>query len=81
MTNIIILEKAKEKKKLSKNFINITIVVKMTQILSLVDFAQKYRWAMNKADIDEAKKLRLTGIKKYQRRIDQVEIEWNWPYN
>ena len=81
MKNIIILEKTKEKKKLSNFFIDITAVAEVIQILSSVDFAWKYRWAMNKADIDKAKKLEQTGIKKYWRYINQVEIELNWLYD
>ena len=32
-------------------------------------------WAMSNSDMDVAKKLRLTGSKKYWRRVGQVEME------
>ena len=36
---------------------------------------------MSNTDLDTAKKLGLTGIKKYWRCASQVEIELDWLYN
>lgn len=39
MKDVIILEKAKKKKKLSEGIVDITVPVEVTQALSLVDLA------------------------------------------
>ena len=36
---------------------------------------------MSNANMDEAKELRLTGIKKYWRRAGEVEMELDWLHN
>ena len=38
-------------------------------------------WAMSNIDINAAKELGLTSIKKYWRRARQVEIELDWLHN
>ena len=55
--------------------------MEMAQTLSPINFIGKYIWAMSNADLDTAKKLELTSIKKYWRRARQVEIKLNWLYN
>ncbi len=62
--DIIILEKAKEKK-LSKDLANITVLAEVAEALSLVNLARRYMLAMNNSNLDVAKELRLTGVKKY----------------
>ena len=62
---MIIEEKAREKKGLSEDITDTTTLAKVAWTLNLVDLAGKYMWAISNANIDAAKKLRLTGIKKY----------------
>lgn len=71
--DVIILEKTKKKEKLSIDIADITTLVKMAQVLSLVNFARKYIWSINNTNIDVTKKLRLTDIKKYKKYINQIE--------
>lgn len=54
-----------KKENLSKSMTGITILAKVAQTLNFVDFAGRYKWAISKTDLDIAKKVELTGIKKY----------------
>ena len=65
MKNVISEEKARKKKRLSEDIANTTTLAKVTQASSSIDFARKYIWVMSNANLDVAKKLRLTNIKKY----------------
>ena len=49
--------------------------------MSSVDLIGKYRWVISNANIDAAKELGLTGIKKYWRYAGQVEMELDWLHN
>ena len=62
---MIIEKKAKKKKGLSENIADTIALAEMAQALSLVDLAEKYIWAMSNTDIDAAKEMGLTNIKKY----------------
>lgn len=64
MKDIIILEKAREKK-LSKSLLNTTIVVEVAQVFGPVDFGLRSRCVMSNINIDIAKKLGQTRVKKY----------------
>ena len=74
-------EKAKEKEELSESIANTNPVVEMVQVMSPVYLAKKYIWAMSNFDMDTIKKLGQTSIKKYWRRVAQVEIELDWLYD
>lgn len=50
---------------LLKNTTNKTATAKMAQRSSFVDVVQKYKWAINNANINIAKKLGLTRNKKF----------------
>ena len=65
MKNVFISEKAKEDEMLSEGIANITASAKLAWVLSPVNLVQRYNWAMSNTDLDAAKKLGLTGIKKY----------------
>ncbi len=64
MKDVIILEKAREKK-LLEGSADTTAPAKVARASSPINLAWKYRWAMSNVDMDAAKKLGLTGIKKY----------------
>ena len=81
MKDVIIEEKTREKEGLSDDIADITATAEVAQALSPVDLTGKYMWAMSNANIDAVKELGLTGIKKYQRRAGQVEIEFDWLHN
>lgn len=40
-----------------------------------IDLDSKYMWAINNADIDAARDLRLTAVKKYWKRAGQIKKE------
>lgn len=54
---------------------------KMAQTSSLVNITGRYKQKINNIDLNAAKKLGLTGVKKYQRCIGQFEIKLDWLYN
>ena len=67
MKDIIILEKTREKKKLSESPTNTTATEKVSRASSFVDLARRFRWAMSKAGMKVAKELGLNGVKNYWR--------------
>ncbi len=82
MKDVIILEKAREEEMLSlEGIADTTAPAEVTRVSSLVDLTGRYNWAMSDADLDAAKELGLTGIKKYWRHAGQVEIELDWLYD
>lgn len=74
MKDIIILEKDRDKKKLSGGITNIIILAKVAQASSTIDLTQRYKQAINSLNLNIARKLELTNIKKYWRYVGQVEI-------
>lgn len=79
--DVIILEKTREKEKLSEGPVDTTASAKIAQASSSIDLAWKYGKAISKFDIEAAKKLGPTGVKNYWRRAGQVEIELDWLYD
>ena len=75
MKDMIISEKAKEEKMLSEGIANTSTAVKVARISSFINLAGRYNWAMSNIDLNVAKKLGLTSIKKYWRSAGQIEIE------
>ena len=67
MKDVIIEEKVREKEGLSEGIADTTAPAEVARASSPVDLAGKYMWAMSNADMDAAKELGLTGIKKYWR--------------
>ena len=72
--DVIISEKAREKK-LLEGPVDITVPAEIARAINLVDLAWRYKWAMSNVDIDTVKKLGLIEVKKYWRRVGQVERE------
>ncbi len=75
MKNVIISEKAREKEMLPESVADMTAPAEVARVSSPVDLAGRYNWAMSVVDLDAAKELGLTDIKKYWRRASQVEME------
>ncbi len=66
MKDVIISEKAREEEILSlKGIADTTALAEVAWVSSPVDLAGRYNWAMSNADLDIAKELGLTSIKKY----------------
>ena len=65
MKDVIISEKAREKEMLSKSIVNTITSAEIAWMLSFVDLIKRYNEIMSNADLDVAKKFRLTDIKKY----------------
>ncbi len=80
MKDIIISEKTREKK-LSEGPADTTAPAEVAWTSSPIDLAWKYRWAMSNVDMDAAKKLGLTEVKKYWRWAGQVEMELDLLYD
>lgn len=78
MKSVIILEKARKKRELLGGIADTTAPAEMAWALSPVDFAGRYKWEMSNADLDAAKELGLTRVKKYWKHADQVEMELDW---
>ncbi len=49
-----------------------TVIAEVAKVSSAIDLGNKHSWAISNADMDVARDLRLTGIKKYWRRIGQI---------
>ncbi len=64
MKDVIISKKTWEEEILSESIADTTAPAEMAQILSPIDLAGRYNWAMSNADLNTEKKLGLTGIKK-----------------
>ncbi len=75
MKDVIISEKAREDKMLSESIADTIAPAEVPRVSSPVDLVGRYNWAMSDVDLDAAKELGLTGIKKYWRRAGQVEME------
>ena len=65
MKDVIIKEKTREKEKLFKSIADITAPAEVAQASCPVDLLERDMWAMSNANLDAAKKIGLTGIKKY----------------
>ena len=65
MKDVIITKKVREKKKLFEGIADTTALAEIAQATGCVDLAERYMWAMSNANLDAAKELGLTGIKKY----------------
>ena len=68
MKNVIISKNVREEKMLSESIADTTTPAEVARVLSLIDLAGRYNWAMSDANLDTAKELGLTGIKKYWKR-------------
>lgn len=75
MKDVIILEKSRKKEKLSEDIMNTNVPTEVAWVSSSVDLIWRYKSVMSNPDLDIAKKLELTGVKKYWRHAGQVEME------
>ncbi len=78
MKDVIISEKAREDEMLSESITDTTAPAEVARVSSLVDLVGRYNWVMSNVDLNTAKELGLTSIKKYWRRAGQVEMELDW---
>ena len=60
---------------LSESTTDTTALAEVAQASSVVNLIWRYKWAISNADIDAAKKLRLTRVKKFWTRAGPVEID------
>ncbi len=81
MKDVIIPEKAREEEMLLEGIAYTTAPAEVSRVLSFVYLAGRQNWAISNADLDAAKELGLTGIKKYWGRAGQVEMELDWLYD
>ncbi len=49
-----------------------TAIVEVTKVLSDIDLGSKHSWAISNADMDAARDLGLTSIRKYWRCAGQI---------
>lgn len=61
----MILEKAKKKKQLLENIANTTTLAKITLTSSFINFTRRYKQKINNTNLNAAKKLGLTRLKRY----------------
>lgn len=72
---------SQRKKKLFEKSANTTTIANKTQTSSLINLIQNYKWVISNIDIDKTKKRESYEVKKYQRLVDQVKIEFNQLYD
>lgn len=65
MKDIVILGKAGKKEELLEDIADIISLTKITQVISLVNFALKYKWVISNSNLKIVKELGLTGVNKY----------------
>lgn len=63
------LEKVKEKEKLSDNIGYTTMLTEVIGASSPIDLISRYGWVKSISDVDIAKKLGITEIKKYWQNV------------
>lgn len=73
--------KNSKKEELSRNIPDTTALAEEIEALSLVNLDERFKMAINNADLDKANKLGLTSIKKYWRYTGQVKIKLDCLYN
>ncbi len=61
-----------------ENLLDKTAMAEVAKVSSVIDLGSKYSWAISDADIDVARDLGLTGIKKYWRCAGQIQAEVDW---
>ena len=66
----------KEEQQVVRNANKIMLAM-VKRVLSPIDLDSKYIWAISNVDIDTARDLVLTGIKKHQRLVGQIEKKVN----
>ncbi len=81
MKDVIISEKVSEEKMLWEGIAVTIAPAEVARELNPINLARRYNWAMSNADLDIVKELRLTGIKKYWKHANQVEMELDWLYD
>lgn len=77
--DMIILENAREKKK-QLVVGNIIKQVEIAKMSSSIHLNSKYKQAINNANINIVRNLKLIGVKKYKKHIDQIKKEVNILY-
>lgn len=53
-------------------------IAKVAKVASAIDIGNKYRQAISNDDMDAARDLGLTGVKKEQRCVGQIQAEIDW---
>ncbi len=71
----------KNKKQLAiEKLIDIIVMAEVAKVSSVIDLGSQYSWTINNADIDVARDLGLTGIKKYWSCAGQIQAKVDWLY-
>ncbi len=73
---IVVAKKSEEL--LAMENVDKTTIVEVAKVSSTINLGSNYNWTISNADIDAAEDLRLTGIKKYWRRVDQIQDKVDW---
>lgn len=63
MNNLILLEKTREKEKISDDIVDTNMLVEVASMSSLIDLTWKYKWAISNTDVNATNKPRLTRFK------------------
>lgn len=79
---MIILAKKdkKDKKSLAIENIDKTAKAKVAKVSNAIHLDSKYSWAISNSDMDAAKDLKLTEIKKYLKCAGQIQDKMDWLY-
>ncbi len=68
---ILVVERGREL--LAMKNVDKTVIAEVAKEWSTIDLGSKHSWAISNADMDAAENLGLTGIKKYGRRVGQIQ--------
>lgn len=77
---IAVTERGKEIQGLLAEKIDKVAIAKVAKVASAIDIGNKYRQAISNDDMDAARDLGLTGVKKEWRCVGQIQAEIDWLY-
>ncbi len=79
---VVVAEKGRKNKKqlVMENLLDKTAMAKVAKVLIVIDLGSKYSWAISDIDINIARDLGLTDIKKYWRYASQIQAKVDWLY-
>lgn len=61
-----------------ENILNKSAMAEVIKVSNVIDLGSKYSWAISNTDIDVAKDLGLTGMKKYRTCTGQIQAKVDW---
>ena len=78
---VISTKKVRKMEELLKAIVDTTVPAKIALALSSISLVRRYIWAISNANLDTAKHLKQTGIKKHWKYTRQIKLELDCLYD